>query len=84
MSKKDIKTNLRLSASFDEFVAENPDVLSEIPTSACFVMGSYRNPLITKKNARLARRIAKRDNSSCYQAVRQRGGVWEIHLIEAY
>ncbi len=81
MTKKNIQKNLKLSYDFNVYVVRHPEMLKGISSSACIVMGSFRQPELTKKNKKMASKITKDKKKKCYQAMRIKNG-WSIAQIQ--
>lgn len=82
MSKKHIEKNLKLSSSFNTYVTKHPEILKDITSSACIVMGSSDSTYLTNKNKEIAQKIVKKEKKKCYQAIRINRS-WKINPIKA-
>ena len=82
MSKQEIKTVLRLSSSFDNYVIQHPAILNGITRKDCIVFTVKSQPRLWKKNLALAKRVISNEKRRCFLAMRTRGG-WKLERVTA-
>lgn len=76
MSENHIKENFKLSADFNSYLMDHPEMVDEIPKNAHIVMGDSGNSYLTKKNYK----IFENERGDYYQAIKK-GRKWEIKKI---
>lgn len=80
MSEREIKTNLKLSADFSDYVVKHPDIILGVSSDSRIVFVSPSNPSLTEKNLKLAERIAQKEKRKVYKAIKTRSK-WTVEPV---
>ncbi len=76
MSEKIINKNFALSADFNSYVVEHPDVTSNMPNNACIVFEIKSDRNLTRANRELVKELSKK-GEKCFKAIKEKGS-WRL------
>ncbi|TSC79115.1 MAG: hypothetical protein G01um101433_12 [Parcubacteria group bacterium Gr01-1014_33] len=80
MSEREIKTNLKLSADFSDYVVKHPDIMRGVSSGSRIVFVMPSNPSLTEKNLKLAERIVQKEKRKVYKAVKTKNK-WTVEPV---
>lgn len=81
MSEQDVKKNFSLSADFNKYLVEHPDIAKDVPQNACIVFITKNNQAFANKNREMAKEIMKRQHRPCFGAVKE-GNKWTVTKLQ--
>lgn len=77
MSAKEIEKNFSLSAAFEQYVINHPEILNGVPENAQIVMGDEKDHQLTRKNMLFLRKA----RGGVYQALRHIKNGWVVRQV---
>jgi len=76
MSERIINKNFALSADFNSYIVENPEITSSLPKNACVIFETESDNDLNKENRKLARELT-RTGEKCFKAIKE-GKKWRL------
>lgn len=76
MSERIINKNFALSADFNSYIAENPEIVSDLPKNACVIFETKSDSGLNKENRKLAKELV-RAGEKCFKAIKE-GKKWRL------
>ena len=79
MSEKIINKNFKLSADFNSYVSEHPDVTLHLPSNANIIFEVKSDPNLNKANRELVKEFSKH-GEKFFKAIKERGE-WRMEKV---